>query len=361
MVSSVSEAQEHRFAGARRAEGFDEPPAPEEQPAPSAPSPPTGGWDRFAAPAEPAATVTGSWAMPAPTHEAPATWGAKRRWVKILSLGLASAKPGDEERAHRIAEQAIRSATWPRAVRVAVVNPKGGVGKTPTSLIIGGIAARLRGGGVAIWDAGDSAGSLALRAEGTQSACISAIAAHPDDFSTPGTISAAVARQSTFAAVIGSRSPREFDGQSVTSVMKALDQSFSISIADTGNVPHSPAWRYTVGYSDALVIPTAPTRDSVDKVLDVLARVRNAPPIAHLADRATIVINRGLGGDPAIAKEVRGIFEQHHVGSIIDVPFDKVIADNAQLCPNDLSHESTVAWTQVTAAVISSIVISQRG
>ena len=359
-----SDAQQHRFAGARRAEGFDEPPtppapAPDVGPLPAAQlpaaAPPPQGWDRFTSSPSPQAGPSVGWDAPVALKEAPATWGARRRVVKVASFGMASAKPSEQERAHRAAEQAIRAASWPRAVRIAVANPKGGVGKTPAALILAGIAARLRGGGVAVWDAGDSAGSLALRAEGAGSACVADIAAHPEAYSTPGTVSAAVARQSSFAAVIGSRRPREFAGREVYQVMTALDQSFAISVADTGNVPHSEAWKYAIGYSDALLIPTAPTRDSVDKALDVLARLRSGP-LAHLAERATIVINRGLGGDPTL--DVRGLFEARGVGAVLDVPFDKSIAANTLVRPADLSHDSQVAWTQVTAAVLSSIVVT---
>lgn len=350
---------EHRFTGARRAEGFDEPPAA--PPATSQLLTPAlnvagGGWDRFTTTDDPPPMGVGAgWGGPSGLGEAPATWGTRRWLVKLTSLGLASAKPSDSERAHRAAERAIRAASWPRAVRVAVVNPKGGIGKTPAALIVGGIAAQLRGGAVAVWDAGDSAGTLGLRAEGSGSACVSEVAAHPDAFSTPGTVNAAVARQSSFAAVIASQRPREFGGADVCAVMQALDQSFAISIADTGNVPHSEAWRYTVGYSDALLIPTAPTRDSLDKALDVLDRLHSGP-LAHLAERATVVINRGIGADASI--DARAILQARGVEAVLEVPFDKSIAANTLVRPADLSLDSTVAWTQVTAAVLSSIVIT---
>ena len=68
------------------------------------------------------------WTPPEPP-EAAAEWGRRRTVLKVLSLGLAKPKPGREEIAHRQNERLIRSATWPRSVRIAVANPKGGAGR----------------------------------------------------------------------------------------------------------------------------------------------------------------------------------------------------------------------------------------
>lgn len=355
--STHRNAESARLAGARRAAGFEEP--QEDMPAtPGSELRPPDSWERFATSPPPVAASTGSWSVTAPPRPEPAQWGAKRHWVRLLSLGLAKAKAGPAELAHRQAEDLIRSASWPRAVRVAVVNPKGGVGKTPAAIIIAGIIAQLRGGGVVVWDAGDSAGSLAMRAEGIQQACVSDVAAHPDHFANPGTIAAAVTRQTSFAAVMGSKRQRQLDDQAVHRIMTTLDQSFPISIADTGNVPHSPAFRFAVGYSDAIVIPTPATRDAIDRALEVLDMLQSSP-LAHLAARATVVINRGLGAQGDLADQAREVFTQRGAGVVFDVPFDRAIAANGVLRPRDLSHASQIAWTQVAASVVSSIVINQ--
>ncbi len=55
---------------------------------------------------------------------------------------LAATAEAEARRARN--ETTIRQATWTRAVSILVNNPKGGTGKTPTSLLLGGIIASIR-------------------------------------------------------------------------------------------------------------------------------------------------------------------------------------------------------------------------
>ena len=63
-------------------------------------------------------------------------------------------------------EDLIRQSTWTRAVGVLVANKKGTAGKTPASILLGGVLAAIRGGSVAILETSDDKGQLAYRAEG---------------------------------------------------------------------------------------------------------------------------------------------------------------------------------------------------
>ena len=69
-----------------------------------------------------------------------------RGFLNTVTGGLLKIGPGPEEAAANAEatrregdERIIRQATWSRAVSVLVANRKGGVGKTPTSLILGGV------------------------------------------------------------------------------------------------------------------------------------------------------------------------------------------------------------------------------
>lgn len=53
-----------------------------------------------------------------------------------------------------------------RAGSLLVANPKGGVGKTPTGILVGGALAAARSGSVCIMEVSDDPGALAFRAEG---------------------------------------------------------------------------------------------------------------------------------------------------------------------------------------------------
>ena len=274
-----------RLPGVDRARAFSEPAPPQvSRPALSDPAPTEVlTWERFADPAAPTDLlaegcdwIPGGWIPPAPPEQ-PAEWGRRPALVKALSFGLISPRPGWEELAHRVNERLIRSATWTRSVRIAVCNPKGGSGKSPTAVVLGGVLARIRGGSVAIWDAADAAGTLASRTEGVAARCISDVARDPAGYALPSTVAMVASTQSSFADVLGSLREREFDGDDIRRVSEVLDRTYRISVADTANTPHSAAFEAVIERADILVVPTTLTADSINKALALLRRLQAAP------------------------------------------------------------------------------------
>lgn len=72
--------------------------------------------------------------------------------------------PGDAERAERADEQAV-SQHWPGPRTIAIVNGKGGAGKTPTTVLLSAVFARYGGAGVLAWDNNQTRGTLGWRTE----------------------------------------------------------------------------------------------------------------------------------------------------------------------------------------------------
>jgi len=300
------------------------------------------------------AVYPGGWTPP-PPREKPAEWGRKRQIVRILSLGLAHAKAGQEELQYRENLRAVREGSWPRCARIVVANPKGGVGKTPVAVALGGMLAKIRGGGVVVWDAADAAGTVGSRAEGRPGRCISEVEAHPESYGQPGTISAATAPQSSFADVLGSLQDREFTDASVQRVLWALDRSYRMSVADTGNVPHSPAFREVMSRADLVVVPTTITKDSVDKATSLLRKMQDSP--TGLLQRAVVAVLENRGPQtPGLAAAMDEIFHGEGVGAVVHIPFEPVIAAGTAITLGDFTHESTVAWTHLAAACTTNLI-----
>ena len=298
----------------------------------------------------------GGWTPP-PREERPAEWGRRRQVVRILSLGLAHAKAGQEELEFRENVRAVREGSWPRCARIVVANPKGGVGKTPTAISLGGMLAKIRGGGVVVWDASDAAGTAGSRAEGRPTRCISEVEAHPERYSTPGTISSAVVTQSSFADVLGSLQDREFTDASVQRVLWTLDRSYRISVADTGNVPHSSAFRAVMDRADLVVVPTTITKDSVDKATGLLRKMQDSP--TGLLQRAVVVVLDNSGPQtPGLAVAIDEFFHAEGVGAVVHIPFEAAIAAGTAITLGDFTHESSVAWTRLAAACTTNLITS---
>lgn len=97
---------------------------------------------------------------------------------------LAAAADAEERRAQDA--MTIRQATWTRAVSILVGNPKGGTGKTPTALLLGGIIASIRGGSTAIVEFSDDPGALSYRAEGAPRLGVGELVRDVDTIRTAG-------------------------------------------------------------------------------------------------------------------------------------------------------------------------------
>lgn len=324
------------------------------------PSDPARGWVHSGQPAAvfngAQTTFPGGWAPPAP-REKPAEWGRKRHIVRVLSLGLAKAKPGQEEVEYRDNVRDVRQGSWPRCARIVIANPKGGVGKTPVAVALGGTIAKIRGGGVVVWDAADAAGTTGARAEGQPGRCISEVEAYPENYAQPGTISAAVSTQSSFADVLASIQDREFTDVSVQRVLWTLDRSYRISVADTGNVPHSPAFREVMRRADLVVVPTTVTKDSVDKAVGLLRKMQDSP--TGLLQRAVVAVMDNRGPQtPGLAAVIDEIFRAEGVGAVVHIPFEPVIAAGTAITVGDFTHDSTIAWTRLAAACTTNLITS---
>ena len=292
----------------------------------------------------------------APEKPAPATWGRRRTVIRVLSLGLARPAAGAEELAYRRDLETIRTTRWPRSVRIAVANPKGGSGKTPTALILGGMIAE-QGRPVAVWDASDASdarGTLTERAEGAPAGCVSRVEEAPGEYRTPGTIGAIPARQSSFAEVFGSLTDREFAADSVDRVTWALDRTYQVQVADTGNVPHSSAFEQTISLADMLVVPVTVTAGSVNKAVALLERLQSRD--SGLTAGAVVAVTRYGGPEtPGLLERIPGIFAAVGVGSVVDIPFDPVIARGTTIDTHALSRASRLAWTRLAAAAVFNI------
>ncbi|TIH33784.1 MinD/ParA family ATP-binding protein [Subtercola vilae] len=283
----------------------------------------------------------------------PALWGARGR-VRQLTGGLVKLKPGSDEVSDREAKLTIRQTMWVRPVHITVANPKGGVGKTPSVKTIGDTLAEGRGGSVVIWDAPDAAGSIGRRAEGTPARGLAELLERVDTVSNHGELGGYVAPQSSGADVIGSIADRAvLLEDDIVSIERLLDRYYRISIADTGNNMHSSAFVKTLELTDALVVPTIASVDSLFGVLNLLDVVRRYGH-PELADTATILfMHNGSREDPHVDQKLRALTLRGETErTLFDIPFDPHIAAGGEMTLAKLSAPSRRAWTRASARIV---------
>jgi MinD-like ATPase involved in chromosome partitioning or flagellar assembly len=293
----------------------------------------------------------------APPGTLPARWGW-RGTVRKVSGGLIKPEPGADEIAYRQGITTIRQATWTRSINIIVTNPKGGTGKTPTSLILAGILGHYRGGYVVAWEASESIGSLTRRAEGQPMRGLAELLGGVNDIRSAGNLGGYTAPQTSHSDVIGSVARRPvLSAQDVVSVRRVLDTYYRITVTDSGNNPGHEAYAAALATADAAVLPCLVSIDALAGVEEALSVMGDDPETARgLRSRVVVVLGHDGGPEDAeISAALRRRLKELGVAAVLEVPFDPAIRLGGEISLSSLSEDSTHAWTAVAAAVVTAL------
>ena len=352
------------FAGAARAQHYREPSVPE--PARVEDAAPTVESDATPPPMSPSGL--GADLGRIATHAA--TSSAGRGWRGRLSkLGLHVPPSAAETQAASAAvernehERVIRQTTWTRAVSVLVANPKGGVGKTPTALILGGVLAAIRGGSVCVMEVSDDPGALTFRSEGTPNLGIGELVRDAAGVRSAGQLAGYTAPQTSFAAVLGTVGTREqLTANDVIALSTLVDDYYAIRVMDSGNQPSSSAFQGAVETADLLVIPILNAGDAALEAIGLISKLRAmGGKAAYIADRAIIV--RSSDGRPEnanIVDKVEQVLAEAGVSEVHTIPYDAHIAERGEITLDNLKSATRDAFTAAAAAVIRSLQTTAR-
>jgi MinD-like ATPase involved in chromosome partitioning or flagellar assembly len=282
----------------------------------------------------------------------------------LAKLGM-KVSPGAAEKAateiverQRQHEDIVRQATWTRAVSILIANPKGGVGKTPTALLLGGVLAAVRGGSVCIMEVSDDPGALTFRSEGAPTRGLGELVRDAATIRSAGQLAGYTAPQTSFAAVIGSIGSRpRLEGVDVSAVATVIDDYFSIRVMDSGNQPSSSAFQAAVEMTDILVVPTFDAGDAALEAAALLDTLRHAGgKSAALADTATVLrLHDGRPENPQVIKRVDSILRSHGIGHVHTIPYDAHIAERGQLSLAKLAAPTRRAITAAAADVVTTL------
>lgn len=258
----------------------------------------------------------------------------------------------------RQAEEIVRQATWTRAVSILVANPKGGVGKTPVSLGIGGVLAAVRGGSVAIVEVSDDPGRLTYRAEGSPALGLGELMRDVENIHSAGQLAGYTAPQTSFASVIGTVGRRpNLTAPDVEAISRLVDEYYGIRVMDSGNQPSSSAFQGAIDVTDVLVIPTFNAGDSILDAVDLLDRLRASGGHAEkLANNAILLrLTDGRPENRQVVERVDRIIQGAGLAQVYEIPYDAHIAERGPITLGNLHPQTYSAFAAAAAGVVRTL------
>lgn len=293
--------------------------------------------------------------LEADTNSAPAVDGWRGSLNRHLHLRLA---PGARERGARddIAAVARR---WPGPRTVAVVNGKGGAGKTPSAILLAAVLARHGGAGVVAYDNNPTRGTLGWRTrQGPHTATVVDLLPRVDHFLSPA------ARAAELADFVHHQSEDRYDvlrsqpetlsataapADDFNAVHSVLARYYRFIVVDSGNDESGPQWRAMIARADAIVVPTTTRPEHAEAARLLLDELSRADAhAAALAESALVVVSRASRAEPDPAALTR-IFRDI-ARDAVAIPYDPAMAGRP-LILDSLAPATRRAWLTAAAAL----------
>jgi len=289
--------------------------------------------------------------------EQPATKG----WRGALTRMGMRVPPNAHERAERDDLHAV-SQHWAGPRTIAVVNGKGGAGKTPTTINLAAVFARNGGAGVLAWDNNQTRGTLGWRTEqGPHESTLLELLPQTGMLLGTGAQSADLARYvhhqtadkydvlRSKPAVLANE--QRITADDVSRIHSVAAKYYRLIVIDSGNDETDPLWLQMIDHADQLVVATT-TRDDhaeagalllealADRDESSAALARGAVAVVTQADpKATDAdIRHVADGFGALAREV------------VTIPFDPALVDGV-ITFDALRDATQRAWLAAAAAI----------
>lgn len=280
-------------------------------------------------------------------------------WRRVASALGIKVEASPEDIARETARRAV-SAQWGQCRRIAVVNGKGGVGKTMTTAMLSAVFARNGGGGVVAWDNNPTRGSLGWRTEAAgHEATVQDVLEQADrllDPTAPRSLIADFVHHQTddrydvlrsnpqLLAIRQQIAQAEFD-----LLARVMDRHYRLVVFDSGNDESAERWLRMIDWSQQLVVPTIPSPESAESAQLLLEALSERDERSRqLAAQAVVVVtvNERTPG-PALNEIVNG-FKEDGV-EVVVVPFDPALK-SGPLRFGRLQPVTQDAWLNVAAS-----------
>ncbi|MFT4234700.1 MAG: AAA family ATPase [Microbacterium sp.] len=269
--------------------------------------------------------------------------------------------PGAAERAER-EDRATVAGNWTGARTIAVVNAKGGSGKSPSTALLAATFARFGGAGVLAWDNNQTRGTLGWRTEQSQhEATLHDLLPETERLLQPsaqaGDLAKYVHHQTRDRFDVLRSQPlnlaelQRLSGEDVDRIHAVASKYYRLIVMDSGNDEADPVWLRMIDHTDQIVLATNTRPEHAEAgALLLEALTERDERSAALAKNAVTIISQADA--KASNAEVRKIVDGFTplVREVAFVPYDVALVDG-QLALSTLKPVTQRAWLGAAAAV----------
>jgi len=300
----------------------------------------------------------------APAHKVPKARTGWRGKANHLGLTLPPSQvEATRDRLRAEAEESERrnrmlvQQPFRRPMTAAVLNTKGGAGKTPTTVSLASAFGVHRGGSSVAWCANETHGTLATRTEdGGLREDVWDLLQQAEYFESATARFGDLGRflrpqgDSRFDALVSSTSPElmlQITREDCLRIHRILTRFYRTVLIDTGNNLLAESWQAAVDASDVIVIVADHTLDSVQNAILVLNHLEQTGRSDLARNAVGVITSRALYERSIYPDPVDQI--RARISRISEVPFDAAIASGGPIRWHDLSPLSRLAWTHAAA------------
>lgn len=259
-------------------------------------------------------------------------------------------------------DQLVVSQHWPGPRTIAVVNGKGGAGKTPSTILLSAVFAHYGGAGVLAWDNNQTRGTLGWRTEtGTHDRTLLELLPEADRLLGTGAQSADLAhfvhhQPREKYDVLRSKPIRlahenRVSPADVDAIHAVAAKFYRLIFIDSGNDESDPMWLRMIDHADQLVVATTTRADHAEAGALLLEALEERDErSARLADQAVVIVTQA---DPrATATDVANVVDGYRAfaRSVVSIPFDHEMVDG-HLRYGTLARKTQRTWLRAAAEV----------
>jgi MinD-like ATPase involved in chromosome partitioning or flagellar assembly len=289
--------------------------------------------------------------------EAAAWRDALRRARPRRRLLRRRSKPLDRRRSEKELDAVIRRPITEGCHSVAVISPKGGVGKTTLSFLLGSVLARVRGDRVLVVDTNPDFGTLADLVGERVPATISDLLRDLRFVRTDDDMSAYVTTTRSGMHILAApQDPVEMTrvgSGGYRAISEVICRFYDIVVFDCGTGFTDDISQFVLRHAGHVVLVTASQLVSAKIVLQALDRLTTTD---FEPNRATLAINMVRAGDSLDLRRVRDTLGAR-VGSVVDIPWDSRMQRDIDL--GEFSYARMQAPTRNAIRRMSAAVVSQ--